>query len=703
MVKKIDVMKLISQNKINIIIKNIKQISLDKPIHLQYYLIHYAGYLNRLDLLIAILKHNNKWDYKNEEGMTIAHIASLNGFCDLIKYLFDKYNEEIFTILDNNNNNIIHYLVYFPNCLELLKKSNLKKYINQINIHNNTPLSICLSNLSDLVDKKIIKSPNTFRQLNHVQTIPKYNSSNIFIESIKFLLNNGADLNIKISRPPLLIACEYNMIDIIKLFFEYKCDVNILDEDGKCGLGSAIYNSNFELVKLLVENGAHVNQYMTLGQFYLPIMCLIYSTDKIIDYILDQDIDYNFKDYENNTLGHIVLINWQEYTLSTIRKILTNTKYFNIPNLNGDTITTLLFRLPFDNLIKLQTIIIKRKLDIYHKNGENMSADDYINQSNNKELIRNMIKNNISEEESSDIEIEEYDYANYNLFKNFQFDIWLTLIIILKRNNDLTIPIIDKNELFDANKYIFKDLTIEKFKRNTINKSYKNLLYFFPELLTVDIIWFNKEYNTFTEHHIKAFKLALKRKERFIIFTIGFYFHDNKNGHANIIIYDKKQNIMERFDPEGILLYENIDEFDNFMKLKFKKVKYISSNDYGIINSFQKLSDEINELKRKTGDVKGFCQAWVYWYLEMRILNKDVHPLKLVPKLLSSLIRNNTNMSIIEYIRNYANNIRSELAKYIIDNDVPEKYLNNEMYPIEVYQILSVKFINDVKKIIYGL
>ncbi len=696
-------MKLISQNKINIIIKNIKSIPLNKPIHLHYYLIHYAGYLNRLDLLKAIIKYNKKWDYKNGDGMTIAHIASLNGFCDIIKYLLDKYKKEILSVLDNGNNNILHYLVFFPYCLELIKKYDLKKYINHINIHNNTPLSICIQNLSDLVNIKITKSPTTFRQLNHVDFKYNFDISNIHYKSLIFLLDNGANINIKIDKPPLLIACQYNMINIVKLLLKYNCDVNLKDNDGRCALGTAIYNSDFEMVKLLIENNADINQYMTLGQNYLPIVSLIYSNDKIINYILEQKIDYEYKDYSNNTIAHIILLNWQEYHFNTIKKILNNIKDFNIPNLDGNTITTLLFRLPSKYIIQLGSIIKNNNLNIYYKNNENICADDYIKDHSDHSLIYKLIKKYYEKNESIDIVIKDYPYANYNLFKNYQFDIWLTLIIILKRNKDLTIPLIDIDNLFNIDKYQYKDISIEKYKRSIINKSFSNIMYFFPELISVDIIWFNKEYNTFTEYHLTAFNLALERKERFIIFTLGFYFNDNKNGHANILIYDKKLKILERFDPEGIMLYNNLNDFDDFIRSKFKNIKYITLNDYNIINSFQKLSDEINELKRKTGDVKGFCQAWVFWYLEMRILNKDIHPLKLLPKLLNSLIRNNSNISILEYIRNYANDLRNELSQYMIENGIEEKYLNNQMYPTEIYQKISIQFMKDIKNIIYGL
>jgi ankyrin repeat protein len=706
MVKKFDVMKLISENNINKIIKNIKQIPLDKPIHLQYYLIHYAGYLNRLDLLKAILKQNNKWDYPNEEGMTIAHIASLNGFCDIISYLINEFGEDILKVTDIKNNNILHYLVYFPHCLDLIKSINLKKYINQLNANNYTPLMIALENLSEYVNIKITKSPNTFRQLNISSHKMNYDQNNTFYQSILFLLKNKADLNIQTNLPPLLTACKNNMEDIVDLFLEYNCDTNIIDKDGRTAIGYAIYNSNFSLIKKLIDNKADINKYMRLGENFLPMLSLVYCSDEIINHILNLKINYNYTDYQNNTLAHIVLLNAHEFPHKIIKTILSNTDNYNKINLDGNSIAMLLFmKLPNKQILDLKDIIQKRKINIYQKNYENMSVKDYIEQREYKEEIYEIIENNITDSEDSIIELPEYEYANYNLFKNYQFDTYITLLVLLNRNPELTIPIVDRNDLFDIDKYLYKNFDTDKFKKQTINKIYTAILYYIPEILTTDIVWFNKEYYIFTDHHEQSFKEALKNKKRFIVCTLGFYLHDNKSGHANILIYDKKFNTLERFDPEGIMLYETLDDMDKFIQSKFKKIintkfTYICPKNYTIINSFQKMSDEINILKKKTGDVKGFCQAWVFWYLEMRILNKNIHPLKLVPKLLNSLIKLNPEISILEYIRNYANNLRKELSDIMIEFGVPEKLINNDNYPEEVYKLLGNKFIQSIKELV---
>jgi hypothetical protein len=314
-----------------------------------------------------------------------------------------------------------------------------------------------------------------------------------------------------------------------------------------------------------------------------------------------------------------------------------------------------------------------------------------------EEIENNKIENTVK--------IVEYPYANFNLFKNWYFDDLIMFSIILNRNNEhMTIPIINKDELLGIDKYkkTSNHNNSSEFQIGMINQHYTFMMYYFPEIIPSVILWFDKDNYIFTEYHETAFLRAMDREERFIVFMIGLFIHEQGSGHANILIYDKKLNIMERFDSEGVIYLNMMDDFDDFLKNKFKKLvnregfKYISPKDYGIINSFQKLSDEINTLKRKTGDVKGFCQAWVFWYVEMRILNKDIHPLKLVEKLLSKLIK--MNSSILEYIRNYANDLRKKVYDFMIKSNIDPKLINNETYPDYVYKIMANSSIQLIEK-----
>jgi ankyrin repeat protein len=739
--KNLNVMELISNNNIEIIIKNLDKIPLDKPIHLNNYLIHYAVYINRLDLLEAIIKKHNIWDYKDNLGISIVHSAAHRGFCEILQFLTDKFKEEILKVKNDIDSNIFFYIIENPQCLNILEKLNLKKYINEQNKNNQTPLSLVLSMLFDLVNIKINKSSYYYRQIQPKIITKKYNNDNPLLKSLHFLLKNGADPNAKIIEPLIVSAAKMNLLDIVEELINYKCDVNLSDKAGKTALGWAIYNNNIDMVKLLIKSGSNINIYTILGENYLPMLALNNANDNIIEYILEQNFDYEFTNYENNTMAHIILLNYTEYPINIIKTILKNTNNYNKLNLDGNTLGILICILNIDLLKILKDIFIEKRINLYIKNKEGKDGFDYIHDNKTKEIIIDIMKISLekqlkdkkyvipkeyedindliinkkitclyTKEEIDNDELEkkvkilEYPYANYSLFKNLYFDDLIMFGIIFNRNSkDMIIPFIDKEELINLDKYKKKSIeNSSEFKIQMINSHYDFILYYFPEILTCDILWLDKHNYIFTEYHETAFLKALDKQQRFIVTMVGFFITDGENGHANILIYDKKMNIMERFDPEGVINIPMLDDLDEILKNKFSKLinkkdfTYISPKDYGIINSFQKLSDEINTLKRKTGDVKGFCQAWVFWYVEMRILNKDIHPIKLVGKLLNRLIKMNNN-SILEYIRNYANDLRKKVHDFMIKLNINPKYINNEKYPEPIHKIVSNGLVNLIK------
>jgi len=80
------------------------------------------------------------------------------------------------------------------------------------------------------------------------------------MSAIKFLLENGADVNTKDHKNfTLLMYCaKYNDLSSISLALSYGARVNIKDSSGFTALDYAIKNNNLDTVKILVENGAEI-------------------------------------------------------------------------------------------------------------------------------------------------------------------------------------------------------------------------------------------------------------------------------------------------------------------------------------------------------------------------------------------------------------------------------------------------------------
>ena len=122
--------------------------------------------------------------------------------------------------------------------------------------------------------------------------------------------------------------------------------------------------------------------------------------------------------------------------------------------------------------------------------------------------------------------------------------------------------------------------------------------------------------------------------------------------HANILIYDFKKMTIERFEPYG-----NMDVVDKRMnevleeELTWNTGLRLRQDLQNILSfpGFQAISDENNLHNIKAGDYGGFCLAWCFWYLEIKLKNSNIDPRTLNIKLHNKL--NKLNIKYSEYIR----------------------------------------------------
>jgi len=154
--------------------------------------------------------------------------------------------------------------------------------------------------------------------------------------------------------------------------------------------------------------------------------------------------------------------------------------------------------------------------------------------------------------------------------------------------------------------------------------------------------------------------------------------------HANIIIYDFNNFTVERFDPYGdsVNFDKKVDEILEEELTWNTGLKYLKPSDYMPVAGFQTVSDELNPLKQKSGDFGGYCLAWSTWYLEHRLINKNIKPKELVDKLLKKLSLDDN--SFIENIRNYANKLNDARVVYLKKAGIDTKTISNTIYSYNV-------------------
>ncbi len=169
-----------------------------------------------------------------------------------------------------------------------------------------------------------------------------------------------------------------------------------------------------------------------------------------------------------------------------------------------------------------------------------------------------------------------------------------------------------------------------------------------------------------------------------------------REGHANYMIYDKKHNTLERFDPygnEGQTALFEVKELDLKIKEEFEKLS-TSLQERGLINEKieyfspmllcpfgysegpQAIQEQEVFHKLKTDPV-GFCAAWSTWYANLRLKNPDIPKEEIIQSALNSL-RNVKkvevprgrlapvfvpSISFTTFIRNYSESIMSEAKR----------------------------------------
>jgi ankyrin repeat protein/ribosomal protein L40E len=131
------------------------------------------------------------------------------------------------------------------------------------------------------------------------------------VEKVKDLLARGADPNaIRLGTTPLHIAAGHGRFDIVKILVENGANVNVKDLMGFTPLHSAILGNHLAIVKFLIENGADVNakveNCLTKWNWCTSLHLAAFAGDpNIIRFLIDRGADLNAKDGAGLTPLHI--------------------------------------------------------------------------------------------------------------------------------------------------------------------------------------------------------------------------------------------------------------------------------------------------------------------------------------------------------------------------------------------------------------
>lgn len=156
------------------------------------------------------------------------------------------------------------------------------------------------------------------------------------IESVKCLVGNGADVNGNSSnseRCPLAAACESGEKDIVQYLIEKGADVDAIVSyqngvKGDAALTGAIRNGYLDIVKLLVDNKANVNNIEKNDTHNddTPItLAAFYGSRNILEYLAPKVENINYQNSKGQTALMIAANSWREDNVKILLKYNADT------------------------------------------------------------------------------------------------------------------------------------------------------------------------------------------------------------------------------------------------------------------------------------------------------------------------------------------------------------------------------------------
>lgn len=153
-------------------------------------------------------------------------------------------------------------------------------------------------------------------------------------------------------------------------------------------------------------------------------------------------------------------------------------------------------------------------------------------------------------------------------------------------------------------------------------------------------------------------------KVRFIAISLHLHscFYVKNGGHSSILLYDKKNNQMERLECNGRVAsldkeWYNSPNLDKELKkfFEYKNIKYIPPKQF--MSNYGPQYLQINEnIENKNVDPNGFCVSWCILYVEMRVNNPHKNRDIIAKEI------NNISPNLTEYIRKYSEVILNTLT-----------------------------------------
>ena len=216
-----------------------------------------AGLYREPKCLQLLLEHNASIDVQDNMGMTALMHAATSGSTECVQILINS-NAKLDLIDKKGNDALIHSMDDYGDGSLLLIKAGCM--INQENTHGNTPLIIAIWYYKiNVINELIARGVNVNHCTKNNGTALWIAANKLDEDSLKILLNAGANPNIG---RPALVTCvteSYPSVECVKILLEAGADINSDDVNYGTMMLNAAKQGNPEIVKIALNAGAKIN------------------------------------------------------------------------------------------------------------------------------------------------------------------------------------------------------------------------------------------------------------------------------------------------------------------------------------------------------------------------------------------------------------------------------------------------------------
>lgn len=579
---------------------------------------------------LEFIKENNfLLGITNKLGKNSLNILLENGNFEIIKELVD-YDVRILRYKNRNEKNFFMSLLsdekFYPLINEILKTKSNKiienyfyfkiKLLSEMDINGNTFVDLCIEIINMNFEIKVKKLMPIIKILKSVFELDKEELFLVITKLCRDIKNQEILLKIieYINPKNLDIFPDSNnntCIDYLILEENFKVLIFLLDRI------EHIYFINFEenSILLLLDN-------LNGEKMTLEIIELIFK-------ILSKSNINKLKDmYNENIL--FKLLKLFKLNKNTLKKFI---QYFDIfeQNIAGENIYNYLIENHPDDIVDIldKSYVIDSQINFIPNNKIKIMAVNF------------------------DFNIKQYlNQTYYGVFISDSLHNMIYTYIILERNN-LLIPYIYERET------IYKN-NIEYLLMSNNDKDIMGLVRFyfhnFNNWLPHLIIWKDKK-NYFIHSELIDWLKKNSNSKRFIYIKLSIVATNKFQGnirHANLILIDNLKKTVERFEPYGEIYFSNCAELNLTLENELaKKIghTFIFVQSYP---GFQIRSDEFEDKNKSYGDPGGFCLAWCFLYLELKLYYENTLVKKIEMKYGKELLNLfDSSELIIKLINNY--------------------------------------------------